>query len=87
MTMSEQVLECFNVQQSVRNAAVADVDFGYAYEPLAGGRSMDFVDYNQLSCLSTQKRIGVLQATLVGGAFQIKVDSRSLSPAGCNGPS
>jgi hypothetical protein len=35
------------------------------------GCLMDFVDYNQLSCLSTQKRIGVLQAALVGGAFQI----------------
>jgi hypothetical protein len=48
---------------------------------------MDFVDYNQLSCLSTQKRVGVLQATLVGGAFQIKVESRGLSPPGCNAPS
>jgi hypothetical protein len=51
------------------------------------GCSMDFVDYNQPSCLSTQERIGVLQATLVGGAFQIKVESRGLSPPGCNGPS
>ena len=46
------------------------------------GCLMDFVDYNQLSCLSAQKRIGVLQATLVGGAFQIKVESRGLSPPG-----
>jgi len=36
---------------------------------------MDFVDHNQLSYLSTQERIGVLQSTLVGGAFQIKVES------------
>jgi len=48
---------------------------------------MDFVDHNQLSCLRAQKRIGVLQATLVGGPFQIKVESRGLGSPGCNGPS
>jgi hypothetical protein len=51
------------------------------------GCSMDFVDYNQLSCLSTQKCVGVLQATLVGGAFKIKVERSGLSLPGCNGPS
>ena len=33
--MPEQVLERFDVQQRMRNAAVADVDFGFAHEPLA----------------------------------------------------
>jgi hypothetical protein len=37
--------------------------------------------------LAPQKRIGVLQATLVDGAFQIKVDSSGLRPPGCNDPS
>jgi len=51
------------------------------------GRSMDFVDYNQLSYLSTQERIGIRQSTLVSGTFQIKVDSRGLRPPGYNRPS
>jgi hypothetical protein len=34
--MPEQVLECFDVQQRVHKAAVADVDFRCAHESLAG---------------------------------------------------
>jgi hypothetical protein len=37
------------------------------------GCAMDLIDYNQFSGLSAQERIGVLQAALVGRAFQIEV--------------
>ena len=48
------------------------------------GCPMDLVDHNQLTYLSTQERICVPQATLVGRAFQIEVHSRGLRSPGRN---
>ena len=45
------------------------------------GCAMDLIDYNQFPGLSTQERIGVLQAALVGRAFQIQIQGGGFGPS------
>lgn len=46
---------------------------------------MDLVDNNELPFLCPQKRICVVQPTLIDGPFQIQVKRRGFRPSRCDG--